>query len=80
MGQPGLTPGVPDLIVLGPRVPGVVGFIELKRERNSKRSDAQIEFAQRCERLGVPCVCTVGRDAPIDLLEQWGVVVRRQAS
>jgi hypothetical protein len=79
MGQPGLTRGLPDLIVLGPRIPGGVGFIELKRDHKSPISDAQQTFGALCEKLGVAFAVAVGRDAPIMVLEEWNVV-RRQAS
>jgi hypothetical protein len=74
MGQPGLTKGLPDLLVMGPDVPGRIGFIELKREPKSPVSAAQRDFGALCNRLAIPwCVCS-GRDLPIDILEAWGVV------
>jgi hypothetical protein len=78
-GQPGLTPGLPDLMAIGPRVPGGVGFIELKREPSSPVSDPQDDFAALCAKLGVAYALCVGRDEPIRILEHWGVV-RRQAA
>jgi hypothetical protein len=78
-GQPGLTKGVPDLIVLGPRVPGLAAFIELKRETSSPVSDPQHDFAGLCAKLGVAYALCVGRDEPIKLLEHWGVVRRAAA-
>ena len=75
-GQPGLTPGLADLIVIGPRVPGScrVGFIELKRDSKAPLSPAQGEFAQLCRKLGVPHRVTRGRDEPIAVLRDWGIV------
>ena len=73
-GQPGLTKGLPDLLVIGPRVPGGVGFIELKRDQDSVVSDAQRGFGSLCAKLGVPYAICIGRDEPIRLLEAWGVV------
>lgn len=70
-GQAGLTAGLSDLLVLGGLVR--VGFIELKTARGVE-SDAQIAFRERCERLGVPCVLTRGRDEPIAVLERWRIV------
>lgn len=74
MGQPGLTPGLPDLLVMGPRVPGRIGFIELKRDEKSPTTPDQDDFHNLCARLGVACEVTHGRDEPIALLQLWGVV------
>lgn len=63
---------------MGPKVPGKIGFVELKTSRG-KLSDAQRGFGELCASLGVSYACTVGRDEPIRLLEQWAVV-RRQAA
>ena len=78
-GQAGLTKGLPDLLVMGPSVPGRIGFIELKAVRG-KPSTAQIEFQSRCAALGISHAITYGRDSElINTLECWGVV-RRAAS
>ena len=54
-GQPGLTRGLPDLLILKPSLASPVGFIELKRNRKSVISDAQFDFAAAlCERLFIP--------------------------
>jgi len=74
LGQPGLTAGVSDLLVLGGLIR--VGFIELKRDCGVE-SDAQVAFRERCEQLAIPCVVTFGRDEPIAVLERWEIV-RRQ--
>ena len=76
LGQAGLHPGLPDLMAIGPGVPGScrVGFIELKRDARSPVSPAQGEFAALCRKLGVPHRVTRGRDEPIACLEEWGVV------
>lgn len=71
MGQYGLTAGLPDFIVMGPALP--VGFIELKTERG-RISEAQLRFKDICEQLHIPHAITRGRDEPIALLEQWGIV------
>lgn len=73
-GQYGLTKGLPDLMVLGD-FPGV-GFIELKAEKG-RLSPAQIEFQSLCRTLGIEHRVTYGREEPIAVLEEWGVV-RRQ--
>jgi hypothetical protein len=75
-GQPGLTKGLPDLLVLGPRVPNLCAFIELKRERGSTVSDEQLAFGALCARLGLTWKVTRGPDEPIPILEAWGVVRR----
>ena len=79
-GQPGLTRGLFDLLVLAPGLP--VGFLELKRDRSAVVSAAQKEFAYVCGAVGIPCAVTYGRDEPIEILEQWGAVrrVRRAAA
>ena len=76
MGQPGLTPGLADLVVFAPGLP--VGFIELKRDYDSPMSDAQRDFAALCLTLGVRYALCYGRDEPIQLLEIWRAV-RKQA-
>jgi hypothetical protein len=74
-GQPGLTRGLPDLLVIGPHVPGfAVGFIELKRDNRSAVSDDQRLFARLCWELGISIEIACGRDEPIRVLEAWGVV------
>ena len=76
MGQPGLTKGLADLLVMGPEIPGdiPVGFIELKRSPRSPMSDEQHDFARLCAHLGLRCVTAVGRDEPIEILENWKIV------
>jgi hypothetical protein len=76
-GQPGLTRGLPDLLVLAPSLP--VGFIELKRDARSDYTDDQRLFSRLCGALGIPYALCVGRDEPIRVLEQWGVVRRAAA-
>jgi hypothetical protein len=76
-GQAGLTRGLADLLVLAPELP--VGFIELKRDDDSPISDDQREFGKLCMQLGIPYAVAVGRDEPIRLLEEWGVVRRAAA-
>lgn len=70
-GQYGLTKGLPDLLVMGPSLP--VGFIELKTEKGTIK-EAQLAFKDHCEALNIPHAITRGRDQPIRLLEQWGIV------
>jgi hypothetical protein len=71
-GQPGLTKGLPDLMAMGPD--GFVGFIELKRDEKSKRSQQQIDFGWLCRSNNIPYALAVGRDEPIAILEDWGIV------
>lgn len=78
-GQPGLTKGLADLLVAGPGVPGRVGFIELKRDPQSKVSDDQWRFAKLCRQLDISYARTFGRDEPIALLVRWGLVRRAAA-
>lgn len=79
MGQAGLTKGLPDLMVIGPRVPGNLAFIELKKERGSHISEAQLDFVRLCHEHDVSVVIAYGRDEPIKILEQWAVVRRAAA-
>ena len=77
LGQPGLTPGLADLLALGPELPGGhVGFIELKRHERSVISDSQINFAELCHALGVPHAFAFGRDDAVRVLEAWGLCRR----
>lgn len=80
LGQPGLTCGLGDLLVIAPSLPGRVGFIELKREERSPISDAQLDFGRLCLKLGVPYALCRGRDEPIKVLEDWGAVRRQRAA
>jgi hypothetical protein len=70
-GQHGLTKGLPDLLVLAPALP--VGFIELKRDKG-KPTEEQVTFGNLCFAMKIPFALTFGRDEPIHILEQWGVV------
>lgn len=79
-GQPGLTRGLADLLVIGPNLPsGCAGFIELKRDERAERTDEQWRFAKLCAQLGIPYAVCFGRDQPIALLERWGIVRRAAA-
>lgn len=74
MRQAGLTKGLPDLIVLGHFMG--VGFIELKAEKG-RPSPAQLQFQTLCRALGIEHRITYGRDEPIAVLEEWGIVRKR---
>jgi hypothetical protein len=76
-GQPGLTKGLADLLVLGPSLP--VGFIELKRDHRSVISDDQRLLAKLCAELGVHHAFAPGRDEPIAILEAWDIIRRPAA-
>lgn len=71
-GQYGLTAGLADLVCIGP---GGVGFLELKAEKG-RPSAAQEQFLALCAKNGVRHALTYGRDAPIRVLEDWGLVRR----
>jgi hypothetical protein len=75
-GQPGLHKGLFDLLVIAPGFG--VGFIELKTELG-ELSSAQKEFKQVLLRAGVNYAVCIGRDAPIQVLEQWRIVRRAAA-
>ena len=70
-GQPGLTPGLADLLIIGPG--GFVGFMELKSAKG-RLSKAQERFRAICDACGVPHRVTRGRDEPIEVLAEWGIV------
>ena len=73
-GQPGLTPGLADLIVMGPDVPNHIAFMELKRGPRDEPTEEQLNFAKLCAALGLNCPCVHGRDEPIAYLEKWNLV------
>jgi hypothetical protein len=71
-GQAGLTRGLPDLLVIGPKIG--VRFIELKTA-TGRISDWQKAFIALCEAAGIPSpVVTRGRDEPIILLRSWSII------
>jgi hypothetical protein len=72
-GQPGLTPGLFDLVVMSPTLGDKTGWLELKAD------DGELSAPQRDVRrvmiaLGVPYAVAYGRDQPIRVLELWGAV------
>lgn len=72
-GQPGLTPGLPDLLVLSPKLGSLTGYMELKVERG-RPSKAQTSMRDLMRERGAPYALTHGRDEPIRQLEEWGAV------
>lgn len=78
-GQAGLTKGLPDLMVITPKLGRVTGYIELKREGGSP-SEAQLNLRALMAMLDIPYVITYGRDQPIQALEAWGAVRRQRAA
>jgi hypothetical protein len=74
-GQAGLMPGMPDLVVLSMKLGDKAGFIELKRERGGRVSDAQRNIGRLMRTLGVPYALCLGRDEPIAQLRTWGAIV-----
>ncbi|WP_457091051.1 hypothetical protein [Microvirga sp. P5_D2] len=74
-GQAGLCKGLFDLLVIGGRVG--VGFLELKTEAGKLRHE-QKTFRDLLIVNGISYAVTYGRDEPIRMLEDWGVV-RKQA-
>ena len=73
-GQAGLTPGLPDLLVLSPQLGDKTGFIELKREHGGRLSDAQISVGRLMTVLGLPYAVCRGREQPIEQLRAWGAI------
>jgi transcriptional regulator with XRE-family HTH domain len=75
-GQPGLTKGLPDLLVISPTLGPSAGFIELKRERGGRMSGDQKSIRDLLIERGAPYALAKGRDEPIRILEEWGAVRR----
>lgn len=73
-GQPGLTPGLPDLIVLSPYLGERTGYIELKRARGGRLSDAQLVMRELFLMRRAPYAVCYGRDEPIERLRAWGAI------
>lgn len=70
---PGLTPGVPDLMIVGG---GEAMFIEVKRP-GGKLSDAQSEFGTWCALEGAAGWCVAySVDDVRTALAHWGVTTR----
>ena len=69
-GQPGLTKGLFDLLVIGGSVG--VAFMELKTKKGIL-SIPQREFKIKLIKAGVDYAVCYGRDEPIVALEAWGV-------
>src|SRR5271170_3382710 len=78
-GQPGLTRGLPDLLVLSPQLGRFTGYIELKKGRGGRLSDAQVDIGKLLVVRGVPYAVCKGRDEPIAQLEEWGAVRKAAA-
>lgn len=74
MGQPGLTKGLADLVIIGPFG---TAFIELKTEKG-KLSEHQEAFRDLCKSVGVQWFLARGRDEPIWILETLGVVKKQK--
>lgn len=76
LGQPGLSRGLFDLVVIGgPFLRDRTGWLELKTA-NGKPSPHQLTFRDICISSGIPYAISYGRDEPIRVLEEWGVVRR----
>ena len=78
-GQPGLTQGLPDLIVIGGSAINRVAFLELKTERG-KLSPAQEAFRDLCIAVGVDYAVPRGLDQALHTLELWGIIKPVRAS
>jgi hypothetical protein len=78
-GQPGLTKGLPDLMVISPTLGDRTGYIELKTD-SGKPSEAQLAIGNLMKARGVPYAICYGREEPIRWLELWGAVRRQRAA
>jgi hypothetical protein len=72
-GQPGVTPGLPDLLVMSPQLGGLTAYIEVKAE-GGRPSKAQLAMRDFMRKRGTPYRLTYGRDEPIAQLEAWGAI------
>ena len=72
-GQPGLTRGLFDLVVISPALGDRTGWLELKAD-DGVLSDAQKAVKLLMIARGVPYAVTYGRDQPIQVLTEWGAV------
>lgn len=72
-GQPGLTRGLFDLIVLSPTLGAHTGWLELKAEGGALSAD-QKAFRELLIKLRIVHGVAYGRDQPIARLEAWGAV------
>jgi hypothetical protein len=72
-GQPGLTRGLFDLVVMSPTLGDKTGWLELKAD-DGELSDDQNKVKLVMIARGIPYAVAWGRDAPIRVLEQWGAV------
>lgn len=76
MGQYGLTRGLFDLVVMGGEyLRDRTGWLELKAAKG-RLSEHQKAFRDACISSGIPHAIAYGRDEPIRVLEEWGVVRR----
>lgn len=65
----GLTPGVPDLIVLIGN--GIVLFLEVKKEKNGKLSKEQEKFKKFCEDNNYNYYCCKGAEDGINFIKKY---------
>jgi hypothetical protein len=72
-GQPGLTRGLFDLVVMSPTLGDKTGWLELKAD-DGELSEDQKTFKRIMIACGVPYAVAIGRDQPIRVLEHWGAV------
>lgn len=72
-GQPGLTRGLFDLVVMSPTLGDKTGWLELKAD-DGELSEDQKTIKRIMLARGVPYAVAYGRDAPIRVLEDWGAV------
>jgi len=72
-GQPGLTRGLFDLIVMSPQLGDKTGWLELKADHGDLKDDPR-KVRRVMIALGVPHAVAYGRDEPIKVLEFWGAV------
>ena len=78
-GQPGLTKGLPDLLVISPKLGQLTGFIELKADDGRPSAEQLVVEAIMVAR-GIPYAMTWGRDQPIKVLEEWGAIYAARAA
>lgn len=67
----GLTPGVPDLIILAPRGKFHACLVEMKKEKGGRLSENQKEFMARAESAGYYTIVGRGYDHAREMLEEY---------
>ena len=69
----GMKAGVADLVFIAPPH-GRAFFLEMKKEKGGRRSDAQLLFAREIKEAGAPHEFAEGFAQAVAILEGWGLL------